>query len=250
MKAPTSGGRAHGRDAHPSTAIDGAATRRFPATTASVGQARRFLLGQLPAATPTRSADALVLMLSELATNAVQHAATEFEVAVHVAPDGGHVRVEVSDGATGFPTPRSRSPDAPARARAAHRRAPWPTPGASRCGATGPARRCGSRCRWPRRGRRPPARPDGAAGRRERAHRPRPRSAPPAVPAPVSPAAARARVARPGGAGGARRTARRRRRDRRARDDPLRQQRSRGSSGLAPRRPGRAGPSSTSCPIR
>ena len=29
-----------------------------------------------------------MLMLSELATNAVQHAATEFEVAVHVAPDG------------------------------------------------------------------------------------------------------------------------------------------------------------------
>ena len=52
-------------------------------------------------------------MLSELATNAVQHAATEFEVSVHVAPDCGRVRVEVSDGAPGYPTPQDPVPDAP-----------------------------------------------------------------------------------------------------------------------------------------
>jgi PAS domain S-box-containing protein len=70
-------------------------------------------VGQLPVATSGEEADALVLMVSELATNAVQHAATEFEVAVRVAPDGGHVRVEVHDGAPGFPTPPEEVPDAP-----------------------------------------------------------------------------------------------------------------------------------------
>jgi PAS domain S-box-containing protein len=52
-------------------------------------------------------------MLSELATNAVQHAATEFEVAVQVAPDCREVRVEVTDGAAGFPTPPEQVTDAP-----------------------------------------------------------------------------------------------------------------------------------------
>ena len=77
-----------------------------------MGEARRFLLGTLPDAGDD-DADALALMLSELATNAVQHAATEFEVSVRVAPDGGRVRVEVSDGAAGYPTPQDPVPDAP-----------------------------------------------------------------------------------------------------------------------------------------
>jgi PAS domain S-box-containing protein len=89
-----------------------AAARRFPAVTSSVGQARRFLLAQLPGAADGE-ADALVLMLSELATNAVQHAATEFEVQVQVAPDRHRVRVDVTDGATGFPTPQEQVADAP-----------------------------------------------------------------------------------------------------------------------------------------
>jgi PAS domain S-box-containing protein len=89
-----------------------AAARRFPATPSSVGQARRFLLSALPE--PGDDAvDALTLMLSELATNAVRHAATEFVVSVHVAPDRGRVRVEVSDGAAGYPTPQDPVPDAP-----------------------------------------------------------------------------------------------------------------------------------------
>ena len=66
-----------------------------------------------PPAPRREDSDALVLMLSELATNAVQHAATEFEVVVHVAPDCGHVRVEVSDSAGGFPTPSEQVTDAP-----------------------------------------------------------------------------------------------------------------------------------------
>jgi len=88
------------------------ASRRFPAATTSVGQARRFLIEQLPEG-PDDGADALVLMLSELATNAVQHAATEFEVSVHVAADTPSVRVEVSDDAGGYPTPQDPVGDAP-----------------------------------------------------------------------------------------------------------------------------------------
>src|SRR5580692_12418599 len=89
-----------------------AAARRFPAITSSVGQARQFLIAQLPGASDDE-ADALVLMLSELATNAVQHAATEFEVDVLVAPDGHQVRIEVTDAAAGFPTPEDPIADAP-----------------------------------------------------------------------------------------------------------------------------------------
>jgi PAS domain S-box-containing protein len=89
-----------------------ATARRFPATPSSVGQARRFLLATLPDPGDD-AADTLALMLSELATNAVRHAATEFEVSVHLAPDCGCVRVEVSDGAPGYPIPQDPVPDAP-----------------------------------------------------------------------------------------------------------------------------------------
>ena len=54
-------------------------------------------------------------MLSELATNVVQHASTEFEVEISVTPDAGgrSVRVRVSDEAPGFPTPQEPGMDAP-----------------------------------------------------------------------------------------------------------------------------------------
>ena len=58
-------------------------------------------------------ADALVLMLSELATNAVRHAATEYVVSVRVADGGRHVLVEVSDAAGGYPVPQEQAGDAP-----------------------------------------------------------------------------------------------------------------------------------------
>ena len=69
--------------------------------------------------TATRSAESLALMLSELATNAVQHAATEFEVAVELIDGGRSVRVSVTDTAEGFPTPEAAAPDAP-RGRGLH----------------------------------------------------------------------------------------------------------------------------------
>ena len=92
--------------------LTSSAARRFPAMPASVSQARRFLLAAVPGASPDET-DELVLLLSELATNAVQHATTEFEVGVRMAPDGRSVRVEVSDGADGYPTPQEQVADAP-----------------------------------------------------------------------------------------------------------------------------------------
>ncbi len=52
-------------------------------------------------------------MLSELATNAVLHASTPFDVTVSVAPDATHVRVGVSDGSEGYPVPLEPSTDTP-----------------------------------------------------------------------------------------------------------------------------------------
>ncbi len=93
-------------------------SRRFPAAAASVGRARRFLLEALPACSGD-GADALTLMLSELATNAVQHATTEFEVSVVVDPGRRLVRVEVGDAAGGYPAPQDPVADAP-RGRGLH----------------------------------------------------------------------------------------------------------------------------------
>ncbi|HWD55423.1 MAG TPA: SpoIIE family protein phosphatase [Acidimicrobiales bacterium] len=90
------------------------AVQRFTATHASVARARRFLLDQLPGGCRD-GRDVLALMLSELATNSVQHADTEFEVDVATTdhPGGRWVRVSVTDEASGFPTPQEPAPDAP-----------------------------------------------------------------------------------------------------------------------------------------
>jgi anti-sigma regulatory factor (Ser/Thr protein kinase) len=52
--------------------------------------------------------DAVELMASELATNAIHHARTAFELAIE---DGqGRIRVEVRDAGQGRPVPRSPAP--------------------------------------------------------------------------------------------------------------------------------------------
>jgi two-component sensor histidine kinase len=53
-------------------------------------------------------------MVSELATNAVQHAQTEFEVGIWVTPDadGRSVLVRVTDNAPGSPAPQNPPVDA------------------------------------------------------------------------------------------------------------------------------------------
>jgi PAS domain S-box-containing protein len=93
-------------------------SRHFPAIPGSVGRARRFLLQHVPAG-GGEGPDLMALMLSELATNAVEHAATEFEVAITLGAlaegtDGARwVRVAVSDEAPGYPAPEEPAPDAP-----------------------------------------------------------------------------------------------------------------------------------------
>ncbi len=103
--------------AGPAAAGPAAVARRFPATAGSVGEARRFLLEQLPEG--CGGVDALVLMLSEVATNAVRHAATSYEVSVHLAGDPWSVRVEVNDAGGGFPARHEPLVDAP-RGRGLH----------------------------------------------------------------------------------------------------------------------------------
>jgi anti-sigma regulatory factor (Ser/Thr protein kinase) len=76
---------------------------QFQPISDSVALARR-LTRPLRDELPAHVADCVELVVSELATNAVRHAATPYEVAVRVFPT---VRVEVSDA----------SPDRPAPAR-------------------------------------------------------------------------------------------------------------------------------------
>ena len=52
--------------------------------------------------------DELIVVLSELASNAVSHARTPFEV---VVATNGHVRIEVEDGSTDAPVPKAPSAD-------------------------------------------------------------------------------------------------------------------------------------------
>ncbi len=101
-----------GREPASDARVVASVTRHFPAVTASVAHARRFLLGTLPARC-LLGADAVVLMLSELATNAVVHASTPFDVTLAVASDGTSVRVAVKDGAGGYPAPQDPDVDAP-----------------------------------------------------------------------------------------------------------------------------------------
>lgn len=69
---------------------------RFPAQPASVTAARRFVTEIVATAGLAELVDDARLLVSELATNAVMHAHTEFTVTVHLASAG--VYVEVQDG--------------------------------------------------------------------------------------------------------------------------------------------------------
>jgi anti-sigma regulatory factor (Ser/Thr protein kinase) len=66
---------------------------RLPPEPSSAGAARRFVVASLGAGDEV--AELAVLLVSELASNAVLHAQTPFEVAVHVGDE--RLRVEVSD---------------------------------------------------------------------------------------------------------------------------------------------------------
>jgi anti-sigma regulatory factor (Ser/Thr protein kinase) len=85
--------------------------RRFHCQPASVAGARQFV-GDLLRDQPCEIVEAAELMTSELATNCLRHARSDFELAIRLS--GDTIRVELSDHGEGqpelrSPTPRERS---------------------------------------------------------------------------------------------------------------------------------------------
>jgi anti-sigma regulatory factor (Ser/Thr protein kinase) len=78
-------------------------TRLFHCRPEAVTAVRGFVRGALDAQSP-RLIEAAELMASELATNCVRHAQTDFELTVEI---NGEIRVEVRDVNRGRPTVRS-----------------------------------------------------------------------------------------------------------------------------------------------
>jgi anti-sigma regulatory factor (Ser/Thr protein kinase) len=81
--------------------------RRFDCRPESVADARHFVRDVL-SDRPREIAEAAELMTSELATNSVRHAHSDFELAILISQD--QIRVEVSDHGQGQPVPRSPTP--------------------------------------------------------------------------------------------------------------------------------------------
>ncbi len=79
----------------------------FPSTPPSVTAARRYVVQRL-GDVPPHLREAIAVMVSELATNSVQHARSDFLVRVKRGDD--RVRVEVSDLGSGEPALRSPQP--------------------------------------------------------------------------------------------------------------------------------------------
>jgi len=84
--------------------------RRFPNVARSVTQARRFAVKAV-GDVPRDIAEALEVMVSELATNSVKHAATQFTV--RVDRDEDQIRIAVADTGPGQPAVRSPGPREP-----------------------------------------------------------------------------------------------------------------------------------------
>ncbi|MGW7067622.1 ATP-binding protein [Streptomyces sp. NPDC054855] len=87
---------------------------RLPRTPRSVGRARSLLAEQARAwKVPDDVADAAVLLLSELMTNAVRHGRVPVgrEVEARCVLGGGVLRVEVADASDALPCPRAAGPD-------------------------------------------------------------------------------------------------------------------------------------------
>ena len=81
--------------------------RRFAATPEAVREARVFLQNVIAGRVDPEAQSDLTLVLSELATNAVHHARTPFEVVVETT--NGHLRIEVEDGSTDAPVSKPPS---------------------------------------------------------------------------------------------------------------------------------------------
>lgn len=87
------------------------ARERLPGHPASAGAARRLVRAAVGGAAPTEVTETAELLVSEVVTNAVVHAATDIALVVTGFPDG-RVRVEVSDGSRRAPTRREYQPTA------------------------------------------------------------------------------------------------------------------------------------------
>lgn len=83
-------------------------TRHFPAEARSVSAVRRFVRGAVGPGWEDLAEDA-VLLASEIATNVVEHARTDYEV--RVLGDGRRLRVEVADGSSVIPAVRDLALD-------------------------------------------------------------------------------------------------------------------------------------------
>ena len=81
--------------------------RAFANSVDSIARARRFAVGAIGDADP-EVVDAIAVMVSELATNAVRHAASEFTVAVDADPQ--QIRVSVADAGDRLPSLRTPEP--------------------------------------------------------------------------------------------------------------------------------------------
>jgi anti-sigma regulatory factor (Ser/Thr protein kinase) len=81
--------------------------RRFDCEPESVAGARHFIRDLL-SDQPRETVEAAELMTSELATNSVRHADSDFELAILRSRE--EIRVEVSDHGHGQPVPRSPTP--------------------------------------------------------------------------------------------------------------------------------------------
>jgi anti-sigma regulatory factor (Ser/Thr protein kinase) len=87
-------------------------TRKFPESTSSVPMARQFVAESLTDVAPELSETA-ALLVSELATNAIVHAASEFAVTVVFPAPSGRVRIEVTDRDGTQPAPTRPPPNVP-----------------------------------------------------------------------------------------------------------------------------------------
>lgn len=85
-------------------------TRRFSCRRESVSAARQFARAALGKQS-SETLDAVELMVSELATNCIQHAHSDFEIAIEVSRP--EIRIEARDTGEGRPAPRSPTPSEP-----------------------------------------------------------------------------------------------------------------------------------------
>lgn len=84
------------------------ALAHFPADGASAGGARRFVAATLAAWQLDQLEEVACLLVSELVSNVVLHAATELDL--HIRRSDGRVRVEVHDGDVRLPERKFYSP--------------------------------------------------------------------------------------------------------------------------------------------